>query len=360
MAGHGRPVAGAVLLSTLVTLTSLVGAIGARPAGADQLSALRSQAATVSQQLVLEQLQVDALRQQSSVAAARVTADATAISHLDQQIVADQQAIDQRRSLVRHQAILSYIDSGSDTSSADRGLFSGGGAEAQAASEYTALAIGNITTALDQLHAAQETLVAEQAVLVQREAGDRADQAGQAADVTRATAAAGRLGSEQALVSGQLATAVARQQAAESAAATAAVARAERVAPRPPPPVSTVPTIPEPTQATSTVTSAPAASGTTQPAGDPNLPDPALNPFLQCVVQVESGGNYGAVSPDGVYRGAFQFSQATWNTAAQAAGLGYLVGVAPNLATKAEQDTVAVALYALDGQRPWLGDRCSS
>ena len=87
--------------------------------------------------------------------------------------------------------------------------------------------------------------------------------------------------------------------------------------------------------------------------------DPALNPFLQCVVQAESGGNYGAVSPNGLYMGAFQFSQPTWNVAAQDAGLPGLVGMPPNVATKADQDTLAVALYALDGSQPWLGDRCS-
>jgi hypothetical protein len=85
-----------------------------------------------------------------------------------------------------------------------------------------------------------------------------------------------------------------------------------------------------------------------------------LNAFLQCVVQAESGGDYGAVSPGGTYMGAFQFSQSTWNMAALAAGRPDLVGVHPNLASKADQDTVAVALYALDGERPWLGDRCSS
>ena len=78
------------------------------------------------------------------------------------------------------------------------------------------------------------------------------------------------------------------------------------------------------------------------------------------MVQAESGGNYGAVSPNGLYMGAFQFSQSTWNTAAQAAGLPNLVGVPPNRASKAEQDSVAVALFALDGDQPWLGDRCSS
>jgi hypothetical protein len=77
------------------------------------------------------------------------------------------------------------------------------------------------------------------------------------------------------------------------------------------------------------------------------------------VVQAESGGDYQAVSPNGLYMGAFQFSQPTWNYAARAAGLPGLVGVHPNLASKASQDTVAVALYALDGEQPWLGDRCS-
>ena len=34
--------------------------------------------------------------------------------------------------------------------------------------------------------------------------------------------------------------------------------------------------------------------------------DPTLNPFLQCVVQAESGGDYQAVSPNGLYMGVFQ------------------------------------------------------
>ncbi len=88
------------------------------------------------------------------------------------------------------------------------------------------------------------------------------------------------------------------------------------------------------------------------------MTDPALNAFLQCVVQAESGGDYSINTGNG-YFGAFQFSQSTWNFAAQAAGLSYLVGVLPSSATKAEQDTVAVALFALDGDQPWLGDRCS-
>jgi hypothetical protein len=75
------------------------------------------------------------------------------------------------------------------------------------------------------------------------------------------------------------------------------------------------------------------------------------------VVQAESGGNYQAVSPDGLYRGAFQFSQGTWNVAAQLAGLPQLVGVPPNEASKADQDTLAIALYKADGEQPWT-DSC--
>jgi len=60
-----------------------------------------------------------------------------------------------------------------------------------------------------------------------------------------------------------------------------------------------------------------------------------------------------------MYMGAFQFSQATWNMAATAAGRPDLVGVAPDVASKADQDAMAVALYDLDGEHPWF-DPCRS
>jgi hypothetical protein len=110
-----------------------------------------------------------------------------------------------------------------------------------------------------------------------------------------------------------------------------------------------------------TATTTPTSTGGTTAAPPPsNTVDPTLPPFLQCVVQAESGGDYGAVSPNGLYRGAFQFSQPTWNAAAADANRPDLIGVLPNLASKADQDTLAVTLYALDGEQPWLGDRCSS
>ena len=55
--------------------------------------------------------------------------------------------------------------------------------------------------------------------------------------------------------------------------------------------------------------------------------------------------------------GGFQFSQPTWNEAAQLAGMPQLINVPPNEATPAEQDDLAIALYDADGQQPW-DDSC--
>jgi hypothetical protein len=81
--------------------------------------------------------------------------------------------------------------------------------------------------------------------------------------------------------------------------------------------------------------------------------------FLACTRAHESNtaGGYQAVSPDGVYRGAYQFDQTTWNSVANSTGRGDLVGVNPAAASPADQDTLATALYAMRGNEPW-GGRC--
>jgi len=61
--------------------------------------------------------------------------------------------------------------------------------------------------------------------------------------------------------------------------------------------------------------------------------------------QCESGGNYQSVSSDGSYRGAYQFSQSTWE------GVG---GVGdPAAASPEEQDARAYMLYERSGGAPW-------
>lgn len=67
--------------------------------------------------------------------------------------------------------------------------------------------------------------------------------------------------------------------------------------------------------------------------------------FLARVRECESGGDYTAVSPDGTYRGAYQFDRQTW---AAVGGTGD-----PADATPAEQDARAQTLYDRRGTSPW-------
>jgi hypothetical protein len=344
-----------VLLATLVATASLVTARVQSQAGADPIAGLQAEAATISQKLVLEQLEVGAYQQQYSVDSARVAGDRAALAQLGRQISVDNRAIATRMRLVSAQAIRSYTDYGTGTSGA-AALFSGSEEHAQAASEYSSIAAGDITSAVDDLHTAQRALQAQEVALQRQEAQDQTDLARQATSLSQAQATAAQLSATQAQVTGQLATAVAQQAAIQSAAAVRAVARAQQAVARSASTRTTSATADSGAPAAPTST-APAPTGAG--AGGGATTDPALPPFLQCVVQAESGGDYQAVSPNGLYMGAFQFSQPTWNYAARAAGLPGLVGVHPNLASKASQDTVAVALYALDGEQPWLGDRCS-
>jgi peptidoglycan hydrolase CwlO-like protein len=66
---------------------------------------------------------------------------------------------------------------------------------------------------------------------------------------------------------------------------------------------------------------------------------------LDAIARCESGGNPRAVSPDGRYRGKYQFSPSTWQAVG---GSGD-----PAAASEAEQDRRAAMLYAQQGSAPW-------
>ena len=339
---------------TLVALTGLVGATApAGRAGADQVGSLSAQAKKIAQELVQEQLEVGAYQQQYSVASARVANDERAIASTQVQLRGDRLEIDKRLDVVRRLAIETYVVNGSVSSASGAGVFAENVNTAQTANEYAEIAEGNLAKDVDELHTAQRNEQGQQQLLIRQKNQDLTVQNQETSYLSQANATASQLQSLQSQVTGQLATAVAQQDATQARAAAAAVAAAQRTATQ-----RTSTTAPAAPSSTSTAPDTPTPSEPDPPAGV-DLADPALPPFLQCVAQAESGGDYQAVSPNGLYMGAFQFSQATWNYAAEAAGLDYLVGVPPNEATRAEQDTVAVTLYNLDGQRPWLGDRCS-
>lgn len=366
-----RRLRSALLLPAVVALVlaAVPAVVAAAPTGADPIATLQAQAAQIAQTLVREQLQIGSFQQQYSVATAQVARDAAAVAQTQKQLGADQQRIDADTLRVRSQALRDYMSAGSVTTGVEEQVFSGGGTDALARSEYESIASGNVTTAIDELHTSRQHLQQQQAQLTQQQAADQAAQTRQAGYLGQADATQAQLTAEQAQVKGQLTAAVAAQQAAQAAAAAAAVRASEAQAA-------------QRTQAAQRSAAAgngaapaagPAAGPAAASAGTPAVgggggggsgggsggatSDPPLPPFLQCVVQAESGGNYGAVSPDGQYMGAFQFSQSTWNLAAQDAGLPGLVGVPPNTASKASQDTLAVTLYNLDGQQPWY-DPC--
>ena len=70
---------------------------------------------------------------------------------------------------------------------------------------------------------------------------------------------------------------------------------------------------------------------------------------LQRIAQCESGGNPRAVSPDGTYRGKYQFDQGTWEAMG---GTGD-----PAEAPESVQDRLAIKLYRQRGSAPW--GRCA-
>jgi peptidoglycan hydrolase CwlO-like protein len=335
---------------TLVTAITATVVVSAGTVAADQVSDLKAQAAQIAQDLVLEQLQIGADQQQYDVDSAKVQRDEAEIASTQNQIQSDTLRVSRDRKRLQAEAVSAYVN----VDPSDGILFEGSQSDAFARAEYEDVTSGDTELTIDVLHSDENGLDAEHATLEQQEAQDQATTNQEATQAGAAHQTQAELNSNQSEITGQLVAAVAQQQAAQAAAATKAVRAAQAAA-----------TAAAATSSTSSSASGTASSTTQTPpsaAGQGTAPgtssgDPALPPFLQCVLRVESGGNYTAVSPGGTYMGGFQFSQPTWNEAAQLAGMPQLVNVPPNQATPAEQDDLAIALYQADGQQPW-DDSC--
>jgi SWI/SNF-related matrix-associated actin-dependent regulator 1 of chromatin subfamily A len=320
--------------------------VSARPVAADQVSDLKSQATQIARDLVLEQLQIGAYQQQQELDSVKVRQDEAQIGSTESQISSDVSRVNRDRKRLQVEAVSAYVNM-VPQSDGGQNLFAGNLSEAFARTEYEDVTSGDTSLAIDDLHTDENGLQAERSALEQQEAQDQAatDQETTQANDARQTQA--ELDSKQSEITGALTAAVAQQQAAQAAAAAQAVRAAQAAA------------------AAAAASASPASSASPSPSATTSAPgaatgtsgNPALPPFLQCVLRVESGGNYGAVSPGGGYMGGFQFSQPTWNEAAQLAGMPQLVNVPPNVASPAEQDDLAIALYNADGQQPW-DDSC--
>jgi hypothetical protein len=338
---------------TLVTAITASVVVSPGTVAADQVSDLKAQAAQIAQDLVLEQLQIGADQQEYDVDSAKVQQDEAEIGSTQNQIQSDTLRVSRDRKRLQAEAVSAYVN----VDPSDGVLFEGNQSDAFARAEYEDVTSGDTELTIDVLHSDENGLHAERATLEQQEAQDQATTNQEATQASAARQTQVELNSKQSEITGQLVAAVAQQQEAQAVAAAKAVRTAQAAAatasasPAASPSASGAPST-----TTQTSPSAPstAGQGTTASASSG---DPVLPPFLQCVLRVESGGNYAAVSPGGTYMGGFQFSQPTWNEAAQLAGMPQLVNVPPNQATPAEQDDLAIALYQADGQQPW-NDSC--
>jgi hypothetical protein len=313
------------------------------PVAADQVSDLKAKAAQVAKDLVLQQLQVDTYQQQYGADVTKVQQDEAAIASTESQIQSDANRVSRDRKRLQSEAVWAYIHLGGDASGTPT-IFENQ-TVAPTRAQYEDVASGDIALTIDAVHMDQNRLQTERATLAQQKAQDQATTNQEATLTAAARNTASSLEAQQSEVTGQLAVAVAQQQAAQAAAAASAVRAAQAKA----------------TAAAATTSRVSATTSTVVPASaiGTSTVDPQLPPFLQCVLQAESGGDYQAVSPDGQYMGGFQFSQSTWNQAAQLAGMPQLINVPPNEATPAQQDDLAIALYNADGEQPW-NDQCAT
>lgn len=132
---------------------------------------------------------------------------------------------------------------------------------------------------------------------------------------------------------------------------TTAVPTTTTVPPTTAPPTTEAPPATDPPADTGDPAEATAPAETTTttteaPAGGPTPEQ------WEALRQCESGGRYDALSRGGRYRGAYQFSQATWDWVASFANPA-LAGVDPAAASVADQDAQAQALYDRQGSGPW-------
>ena len=207
-------------------------------------------------------------------------------------------------------------------------MFAGNAEEVQSANEYDSIATGNIESALDQLQGAQDALQSRQASLRQQQTQDQADEVQQATALTGAEATQNAMELEQAQITGQLATAVAAQaarpgrggcrggraKAAGRRRAQAGKGPGRRAQPRTP-------------ARGRRRRGRPARPGRGRSAS----PIPRSTRSCSAWCRRSRVATTRLCPPTGLYMGAFQFSQSTWNFAALAAALSILVNCLPTV-----------------------------
>ena len=208
-----------LLLAIVTALTSVV--IGAvHPSGADQISDAKTQAAQIEAEIQAEGAHIDGLSQAYDAATYHLQQVDAGIATTESQLSADQSQVGRDQSQLRTQAIKAYMTDG--TTNQFTQMFSSNHDETGIRDEYDAIATGNVTTTVDQLHTAQTQLQAQQSALRQQQAEAAADQASIASSREEAQSAEAAEQSTLSKVNANINALIQQQEAAQAAAAAAA------------------------------------------------------------------------------------------------------------------------------------------
>lgn len=184
-----------------------------------QLKAAQAQAAAMNSQLQADGARLDELAQQYEVAQQHVADLDAQISATQAQITATEARVEAAQALLRSVALRSYMSGSSDGGVVT--LFSSPGVQSMARQEYSRVAGGNVSTAIDGLQVAKESLNAQKSQLQGTEVQAKAAAAQVAS--AQSSAAAVEASQRQALAgaSAQVTALVGQQRQAQQAEAAA-------------------------------------------------------------------------------------------------------------------------------------------
>jgi len=149
---------GAVVTVLLCSLLPL-----ARPAVADSLASTRARASDITTRLAADQAHLDAVSQQYDAAQQRVAQIDGQLTQIKSTVSADKAAVVSDQSTLRQEAIHAYMTGATDNDLST--LFSAGAESVGAATEYRAVASGDMSDAIDALGAAQARLATQESAL---------------------------------------------------------------------------------------------------------------------------------------------------------------------------------------------------
>ncbi len=211
---------GALLALAVTTgITSLV-VVPPRLASADPISDAQAQASALTAKIAAEQQQIQSLTSQYDTASYKVSQLNAQIAQSQAQLAKDQAEVNKDQGELRTHAVADYMSDG--TSNQFTQMFTGDNNAAGIHNEYSAIASGNVTNTVDQLHTAQTQLHAQQDALQQQQAQATSEANAASSAKDQATQLAASDASALNGVNAQIQTLVAQQQAAAAAAAAQA------------------------------------------------------------------------------------------------------------------------------------------